>query len=227
MTEVLLAKTAVSAWLIQPCLGCWSQPPRRCCYASIPLLHTLTWMTCLSGTTAMPTPSTCAGTSYISLLSPLPPISQQPVHLVNLIIRPAGVAQSVERVALIITISSTSRSRVRAPPSAIPSHTLSVLFAVCYGSRKAISDALNKSRIFGECQDFYFSEFGARTFSWARFFLFFSHLSFLLRILSVHCCVFATWFYKGESTRLRFRHPGIRKRSKGCSISTPTAEGEV
>ena len=100
MTEVLLAKTAVSAWLIQPCLGCWSQPPRRCCYASIPLLHTLTWMTCLSGTTAMPTPSTCAGTSYISLLSPLPPISQQPVHLVNLIIRPAGVAQSVERVAL-------------------------------------------------------------------------------------------------------------------------------
>ncbi|KEQ81172.1 hypothetical protein M438DRAFT_98380 [Aureobasidium pullulans EXF-150] len=87
------------------------------------------------------TSSSCAGASYIYPPSHASSISQQPVHSVNLIIRPAGVAQSVERVALIITISSTSRSRVRAPPSAIPSHTLSVLFAVCYGSRKAISDA--------------------------------------------------------------------------------------
>ena len=33
----------------------------------------------------------------------LAPIGQQPVHTVNLIIRPAGVAQSVERVALIFS----------------------------------------------------------------------------------------------------------------------------
>jgi hypothetical protein len=42
-------------------------------------------------------------------------ISQQPVHPLNLIIRPAGVAQSVERVALI-------------PPSAIPTYGLLAFF---------------------------------------------------------------------------------------------------
>ncbi|KEQ87225.1 hypothetical protein M438DRAFT_165258 [Aureobasidium pullulans EXF-150] len=60
-------------------------------------------------------------------------ISQQPVHSVNLIIRPAGVAQSVERVALIIVISTTSRSRVRAPPSAIPIHSAVCFFLFCPG----------------------------------------------------------------------------------------------
>ncbi|KEQ73402.1 hypothetical protein M436DRAFT_45981, partial [Aureobasidium namibiae CBS 147.97] len=43
-------------------------------------------------------------------------------------IRPAGVAQSVERVALISIDIPTSRSRVRAPPSAIPTHSLTPLF---------------------------------------------------------------------------------------------------
>ena len=61
------------------------------------------------------------------------PISQQQVHSVNLIIRPAGVAQSVERVALIIVISTTSRSRVRAPPSAIPIHSAVCFFLFCPG----------------------------------------------------------------------------------------------
>jgi hypothetical protein len=43
--------------------------------------------------------------------------------------RPAGVAQSVERVALIIImIFPTSRSRVRAPPSAIPTSIVDIPF---------------------------------------------------------------------------------------------------
>ena len=48
----------------------------------------------------------------------------------------AGVAQSVERVALMTAKRSTSRSWVRAPPSAIPISKLSraaVLFAFCFG----------------------------------------------------------------------------------------------
>jgi hypothetical protein len=66
---------------------------------------------------------------------------QQPVVFHNMIIRPAGVAQSVERVALISPDIPTSRSRVRAPPSAIPTPLLSFFLAVCSDARKLIFGA--------------------------------------------------------------------------------------
>jgi hypothetical protein len=66
---------------------------------------------------------------------------QQPVVSHNSIIRPAGVAQSVERVALILTDTPTSRSRVRAPPSAIPIQLLSFFLAVCSDARKLVFGA--------------------------------------------------------------------------------------
>jgi hypothetical protein len=53
-------------------------------------------------------------------LTPRPRLDEP--HYTGLIINqpPAGVAQLVERVALITAKRSTSRSWVRAPPSAIP-----------------------------------------------------------------------------------------------------------
>ena len=62
----------------------------------------------------------------------LAPIGQQPVHTVNLIIRPAGVAQSVERVALIFSDIPNLKVAGSSPAFGYSYKQLTVLFVFSF-----------------------------------------------------------------------------------------------